>query len=80
MTPDISSKNSPILLIKRANRLNTILVMANLPADFKNLSPFADSKKAKGSDKGSPAIMMLGMLGILAVIALVFCALTLKAS
>ena len=80
MMPDIFSKNSPILLIKRAYRLNTNLVMANLPADFKNLSPFAGSKKAKGAEKGSPALLLLGMLGILAVISLVFCALTLKAS
>lgn len=54
--------------------------MANLPADFKNLSPFAGSKKAKGADKGSKALTAFGMLGILAAIAVVFCALTLKAT
>ena len=54
--------------------------MANQSADFKNLSPFAGSKKTKNSDKGSPALLLLGMVGILAAIALVFCALTLKAA
>ena len=77
---DISSKNSPILLIKRANKLNTDIVMANLPEDFKNLSPFAGSKKSAAADKGSSGLMLLGMLGVLAAIALVFVALTLKAA
>ena len=54
--------------------------MANLPADFKNLSPFAGSKKTKAADKASPGLLLFGMLGILAAVALVFCALMLKAA
>ncbi|MFT4641836.1 MAG: hypothetical protein ACI8T1_005180 [Verrucomicrobiales bacterium] len=81
---NISFKNSPILLIKPAIRVNTATVMANSPQgkpeDFKNLSPFAGSKKAKAGGSGSKGILLLGALGILAALALLFCALALKAS
>lgn len=49
------------------------------PADFKNLSPFAGSKSKKG-DGGGQGILILGVIGILAAIALVFFAITLKAA
>ncbi len=49
------------------------------PSDFVNLSPFADSKKAS-AEGGSQGILILGIVGILAAIALVFFALMLKAS
>ncbi len=47
------------------------------PADFKNLSPFAGSKK--GKETAGQGFLILGVLGILAAIALVFVALLLKA-
>ncbi len=49
------------------------------PADFKNLSPFAGKSK-KGKDGGSQGILILGAVGILAAVALVFFAITLKAA
>lgn len=54
--------------------------MANLPADFTNLSPFAGSKKSKkSSGKGSAGLTLLGLIGIFAALAIVGCALALKA-
>lgn len=52
--------------------------MANT-SDFKNLSPFADSKKSSGGDSGSKGLLILGVLGLLALAALVFVTLTLTA-
>ena len=48
------------------------------PSDFKNLSPFAGSKK-NSAEGGSQGILILGVVGILAALALVFFALVLKA-
>lgn len=81
--PDIFSGNSPILLIKLGNKLNTGTVMANSPqgrpADFVNLSPFA-ANKSKSADPANQSILLLGVVGILAAIVLVFFALMLKAA
>ena len=49
------------------------------PSDFVNLSPFAGSKKT-ASEGGSQGILILGVIGILAAVALIFFALMLKAA
>lgn len=49
------------------------------PADFRNMSPFAGSAKSKKSGKGQGALM-IGVIGILAFVALILCTLIMKAA
>mgnify|MGYP001372080942 CR=1 FL=1 len=48
-----------------------------LPSDYKNLSPFGSKKEAKQG--GNTAFLAIGIVGILAAVALIFRALTLSA-